>query len=48
MSIGQIWLVNGPAQEINTLEAGWRVSIFTKIKHQLIFRFYFLSVRSKL
>jgi len=32
MSIGQIWLVNGPEQEINTLEAGWRVDSDQKSK----------------
>ncbi|KAK4550977.1 hypothetical protein RGQ29_021216 [Quercus rubra] len=32
MSLGQIWLVNGPAQEINTLEAGWRVDSDQKSK----------------
>ncbi|XP_065618772.1 protein neprosin-like [Quercus suber] len=32
MSIGQIWLVNGPEQEINTLEAGWRVDFDQKSK----------------
>ena len=52
VSIGQIWVVAGPDDKVNTMEAGWRVSfftelyvIFTKIKHQHIFRLYILAFK---
>ena len=49
MSIGQIWVVAGPEDQINTMEAGWRVSLIYWISLQrLNIGFYFFECKSKL